>query len=397
MEGEIVKLISQDVSGDGQTDLVAITDLSPVYILIWEGDRYSRPEVTGVWPEGRDGLDGRFVYLKDYTGDHIPEVVNDTWAARGDDTYTVIDWERQITFCEAEGCRVVWEDWTGSYGDAPTSTGMFYYNSSDYVYRNDQLQLILERRYFGFVIFWPYQDTGLPPLSPEHNAAQMGWDTRDKVYKDVEIIRRYAWDGEVYEFLNDEMVTGPELDEKDVLLEARGPQNAVASIRLELDTTSTVYRNDRCEVYLNGSSISKPFACKHQFTNLAWEDVIGDDRKELLVRTISGDQSYKWSDLFADKGCFHQRLIIFQWDGQSATQVANVTGCIRRSNLFGVRLTDYDNDGQIEILAATLWPEFLERDQPDGISQNYLQVNQLVEIYEWDGEKFVIGATLGEP
>ena len=179
-------------------------------------------------------------------------------------------------------------------------------------------------------------------------------------------------------------------------LEVTGSGGMVASMRLELDDSSATYRNDRCEVYINGESASKPFGCKFNFTKMQWEDVVGDGKPELVVRTISGDQSYIWNDLVAEKGCFHQRMLIYTWDGKNADQVANVVGCIRRSDLFGVRLRDYDEDGELEILAAAMWPQFLDPVQPDGFSQDYVQVSQLVEIYEWDGEKFVIGWTLDE-
>jgi hypothetical protein len=76
-------------------------------------------------------------------------------------------------------------------------------------------------------------------------------------------------------------------------------------------------------------------------------------------------------------------------------QVGNFVGCVRRADLFGVTIRDYDEDGQLEILVAALWPEFLSPDQPDGFSQDYLRFSQLVEIYEWDGMKFILGSTLG--
>lgn len=393
----IEEVMHADVSGDGEQDLIAITDAEPVFIFIWQGGQYSPPNQTGSWKQGLSEADGRYVYLKDYTGDRVPEVVNDSWASRGSDEFTAIDWERQITFCKQDGCRVIWQDWTGTYADAPTSTGMFYYNSSDYAYRNDELQLILERRYFGFSIYWDYTGNLEPVLHPQYNAAQLGWDTSEKLYQDVEIIRRYVWNGEVYEFLEVELVTGPKLIDSDVRQRATGPHGVEARVRVEMDDTSPVYRNDRCEVYVSGESVSQPFGCKHNFTTVEWEDVAGDEEKEIIVKTISGDQSYIWNDLIAEKGCFHQRILVFRWDGETATQLANIVGCIRRSNLFGVRVTDYDNDGQLEILAATIWYQFLERNQPNGISQDYIQINQLVEIYEWDGQKFVIGSTLEIP
>ncbi len=393
---EVAKVFFRDVSGDGQADIVAVTDQAPVFVFIWQGDHYGHPQQTGSWDLGIDGADGRYLYFSDYTGDKVPELVNDSWHTRGTDEYVAVDWQRQITTCDQEHCWVIWEDWTGTYAEAPIATGMFYYNSSDNYYRTETNQLVMERRYFGFGAFWEYTGDVEPVLHPQQNAVALGWDTTNKIYRDVELIRYYVYDGERYVFQSDEVVTEPELIAEDSNLQALGPKDADAFIRLELDQTSPTYRNDRCELYLNGESVSDAFLCKFRFTKLAWEDVIGERDKELVVTTFAGEQAYLWADLIAEKGCFHQRLQVYTWDGENLDQVANIVGCVRRANMFGVKIEDYDSDGQNEILAAVFWPEFLEPEQPDGISQDYLVVNQDVEIYEWDGEKFVIGWTIGE-
>ncbi|HLF90935.1 MAG TPA: hypothetical protein VI451_18475 [Anaerolineales bacterium] len=391
---QIAKVLFADVNGDGEEDAIAITDQTPVFILLWQGERFAAPVETGEWREGVNNADGRFVYLKDYTADHLPEIVNDSWYSEAGDNYTVYNWRRQITKCEQDTCRVIWNDWISSYGDAPTSTGMFYYNSSDFAYGDEQGRIILERLYFGLSVYWSY--IGVEPvLKEEYTPSALGWDTAESQFIDVDLSRRYVWNGTEFEFLEDEVLEGPKLVEADTQLEAFGPREVRAHIRLELDQTSETYRNDRCQLYLDGQPISDPFGCKNDFTKVVWEDITGDREKELLVWTASGDQSYIWNDLFAEKGCFHQRLIVYTWDGETATQVGNFVGCVRRSDLFGVTIRDYDEDGQLEILAAALWPEFLAPEQPDGFSQDYLRFSQLIEIYEWDGTKFILGSTLG--
>lgn len=392
----IETILFADVSGDGEEDLIAISDQEPIFILIWDGQQYDSPQETGYWPEGRFEADGRHTYLKDYTGDRVPEIVSDVWVTRGEDDYSAIDWTRQITFCEQDSCRVIWQDWFAAYGDAPTSTGMFYYNSSDYVYRNDVGDLILERLYFGLSLFWPYTGPpNEPQLHPEQNAAVLGLDTGEKLYVDVDLLRRYIWDGQAYVFLEDEILEPLQLIERDATHQATGPDGTLALVRFELDETSQTYRNDRCQVFVDGEPASLPFGCKDEFTTIEWRNVVGDNKPELVMETISGDQSSMWLDLVAEKGCFHKRIQVYTWDGSFADQVANIVGCVRRSDLFGAHLRDYDEDGQLEILAATDWPQFLEPEQPDGFSQDYMQFNQLVEIYEWNGQLFVVGWTLG--
>jgi hypothetical protein len=388
--GSVVHLLLADISGDGQSDLVAVSDAAPIYIFIWQGSAFAEPQITGSWRAGFNGADGRYVYLKDYTGDRIPEVVNDSWANRTGDDYSIIDWERQISYCPNGSCSVIWDEWIASYADAPTSTGMYYYNSSDNVYINDALDLILERRYFGFSIYWPFNGQhGEPLLTEDLNPIALGWDTTDKHFQDVELIRRYIWNGSDYVFLENEVVTGPKLIDRDAQQQAEGPGGVLAHIRLELDQSSPKFRNDRCQLYIDGQPVSDPFGCKHNFIRIEWEDITGDGEKEILVWSVSGDQSFIWTDLVAEKGCFHQRLLVYTWDGSEADEVGNFVGCVRRRDLFGIRIRDYDEDGKLEILAAVFWPQFLDPDQPDGISQDYLQVNQQVEIYEWDGSRFV--------
>ena len=117
--------------------------------------------------------------------------------------------------------------------------------------------------------------------------------------------------------------------------------------------------------------------------------MVDTPRDELVITTVAGDQSYIWPYMVVERGCFHQRILVYKWDGITPTLIADITGCVRSADLFGVKIEDFDEDGEFEIIAAPPWMQFLEQDQPDGISQNYMQVNRLVEIYEWNGEQFV--------
>ena len=396
--GMIAGTLQADVSGDDEADLVLVTDRQPVYILIWQDDHYRAPAVTGAWRDGLNNADGRFVYLKDYTDDGVSEVVNDSWTLRGNDEFVAVDWERQITHCSEDGCSVIWEDWIQTYGNAPISSGMFYYTSIDYVYTNNG-QLILERRYNGFSVYWEYigQDRE-PVLHPDLNAVPLGWDTKDKLYIDVDVIRRYVWDGAAYVFESDQVLTEPELIADNMLLETETPNGHTISIDYERDLTllrrGETYRNDRCQLLLDGQPVGDPFICKYDFTRLSWQPVVQGLGQQLIVTTIAGDQSYIWPDLLVEQGCFHERVIVYDWDEDNLTELANIVGCVRGTNLDGVRIEDIDGDGDLEITAAPPWPQFLEQEQPNGISQDYLQVNRLVEIYEWDGARFVIDWSL---
>ncbi len=73
----------------------------------------------------------------------------------------------------------------------------------------------------------------------------------------------------------------------------------------------------------------------------------------------------------------HQRMIAYGWTGQIAKQIANIAGCVQDDDLFGVRLIDLDQDGQIEILAAG-----------DGSTEQ--------QAYKWNGEAFVFWSYVPE-
>ncbi|MBL8046759.1 MAG: hypothetical protein JNL09_09470, partial [Anaerolineales bacterium] len=78
-----------------------------------------------------------------------------------------------------------------------------------------------------------------------------------------------------------------------------------------------------------------------------------------------------------EKHCVHQRLVAFQWNGETATPIANITGCVIREDLYGVLLKDFDNDGQTEILAA--------KTDFDSSGRRI----DVTEIYKWNGSQFV--------
>ena len=365
-----------------------------MWIFLWQDDHFTDPFLTGAWPTGRLDADGRYVYLKDYTLDGVPEIVNDSWASKGNDSYVAIDWDRQITRCDQDNCSVVWEDWIASYGNAPLSTGLFHYYSTDYVYENND-QLILERRYSGLTVFWPFtKDDSVPVISESHNAAVYGWDTSNKYLKDADVIKRFIWDGTRYAIEEEQILEEPEVIASDKILETEGPNGELLTIRYGLDSfededRGNTFRNDQCTLNMDYQQVGDTFLCKINFTKMQWRDVVGSGKEELILTTIAGDQSYIWPELVEERGCFHQRMLVYEWRNDQPVLIANITGCVRRSDLFGVEFDDFDEDGELEILAAPPWPLYLEREQENGISQDYIQVNQLLEFYEYDGDKFI--------
>jgi hypothetical protein len=104
---------------------------------------------------------------------------------------------------------------------------------------------------------------------------------------------------------------------------------------------------------------------------VAWRDLTGDGRDDVVVTAFSAGYPYGPEDLLSDTNCMHQRIIAYQVEDGIASEIANVAGCVERSDLYGVRLLDVDQDGQVEILAA-----------PNGDLNN--------RAYEWNGQRFVL-------
>jgi hypothetical protein len=108
---------------------------------------------------------------------------------------------------------------------------------------------------------------------------------------------------------------------------------------------------------------------------------VGDGRPEIVIKALEFTT---------------QRLIIFQWDGTVAPQIADITGDVIHSDLYGVRLEDVDSDGQLEILAGSGYlsegidcKSYLDI-APGEIEVCWQELSFDDVIYKWDGASFVL-------
>jgi hypothetical protein len=164
--------------------------------------------------------------------------------------------------------------------------------------------------------------------------------------------------------------------------------------------------NDICQVVVNGQKAGLEFGCKSGFTSLDWQDVTGDGRSELIVVAYSNaytGQGFEGEGYLQGKDCIHQRLLIFQNLDSVMNVIANVTGCVVESDLYGVRFEDLDQDGQVEILAANGWLttdrcfSTLSTSAPDGKQDNcWYELGYQDEVYRWNGTEFVYSGLLSE-
>ena len=131
--------------------------------------------------------------------------------------------------------------------------------------------------------------------------------------------------------------------------------------------------------------VGSKFGCKPNFTVVQWQDITNDDQLEIIVTTLSADKSQDVSpseDLLNEEGCLNQRLLAYQWSQDNIREIANIAGCVVQADLYGVQLKDWDDDGQLEILAA---------DQLTDPATYYSSWSEpIVEdrIYKWSGVEF---------
>lgn len=133
-------------------------------------------------------------------------------------------------------------------------------------------------------------------------------------------------------------------------------------------------RNDICQLSVENEPIGQLFGCKENFTTVKWLDITNDEQAEIVVVALSGgNPADQEGNPLSEIDCVHQRFLAYQWSNQTAIEIANVAGCVVKDNLYGVKLEDWDNDGQTEIVAAG---DF-------SLGNGYENI-----IYKWDGSKF---------
>jgi hypothetical protein len=143
-----------------------------------------------------------------------------------------------------------------------------------------------------------------------------------------------------------------------------------------------------CALVVEGEQIGSEFGCKPRFSEISWENVVGDSDPELIVSAIVAPSALELLNLEpVSTECFHERFMVFKEENGDWQQIADIIGCLVDSNLSGAYLGDIEGDGQKEIVAesgnwfypnkCTLWPPC------------WYELDQETRVYEWDGTVFV--------
>lgn len=350
----------EDVNGDGSFDIVGLNP-PEVYVFLWSGKEYSVPiKFSGDFPDR--GYPFAELSFADWTNDGVSEIVFDNAVLSGGTGYGVIDTTRYIITCRFKECNVVWQGRLSlSINDANTG-GLGEYKADIQLTSEEDGKAALHYLFSGFAIY----TEPLEPITPDDDPWYSG------LYVHTTTLSVYSWTGANFALTDESIVSAGYVVHSQAFLEALGPSNTKASVSIVTSyrIPDVLSENDVCQLNVQDQPVGSPFGCKQDFIRVYWDDITGDGKVEVRVVALSGaiDQNVEY---VSDKKCVHQRLLAYQWNGTTATEIANITGCVVHEDLYGVRLEDYDQDGQPEILAAS----------------NSEHTHD--QIYKWNGSRFV--------
>lgn len=358
-------LVYEDVNGDAENDLI-FYGYPGLVVLLWQGTQYAEPFVVkGEWSRG--GGPWNAASFQDWTGDGIPEVVLDKETGGGGSDLWIYYTKRSIIHC-VEFCKVVWENPVSIYTNDFSTGGLAEYEVDMRLTTDTPPMLRVVDG--GFAIYCCSEQDDL--------------DERQSLRLYSSKLKLYTWKGDDFELIQEETIRLAQVIGVQSVLSATNATGTQAAITWQ-NNGSASNTNEFCQLLINNVPVGKYFGCRHKFTQVAWQDITNDQQAELVITTYSAAYPYGPSLPFAAYGdevlsaetCPHQKLLAYTWDGQTAVEIANVAGCVIQEDLYGVRLEDYDGDGQTEVLAARI----ALQEAPYRIENR---------AYKWNGQRFVM-------
>ncbi len=402
--GYVIDVLYEDINGDGVTDLV-VSDYLFVGIFIWQGDQYIPSFIDQRYAWKYDP--GSRVTLEDWTNDGVPEVIFDFREDTGGTGVRITDWTRYVIHCpETEvSCHIVWTGDLGSYSEYASDIALTQAEADQFVSSSGtpSIEVLTESfavNPFDTPLFAPRVGNGIfsfdtTEITREGFAEQYFLLDSLKIFTTT--LESYSWNGDTFEVQDKQIIQPYQEIASQAVLEATSQNGQTASISTQFNN-SAEGKNDICQLYIDNDAVGAPFGCKRNFTVVSWQDITGDKNEELVISALSG-LYYGEEVNLPSKDCFYQRLLAYQQESTQFTEIANITGCVVQSSLYGVRIDDIDGDGQVEILAAngeftaprcfSAIPFAGSEDQGNC----WYELGHQDEIYEWNGDKFVLSNT----
>ncbi|NUM48417.1 MAG: hypothetical protein HUU38_27225 [Anaerolineales bacterium] len=345
-----VETFYEDVNGDEVTELIVLH--SPeIFVLSWTGAEY----VKIFYLNGGCGprcFPSSYLKFEDWTNDGGAEIIFDNVQIWGGTGYWVYETTRFINHCTKISCETVWEKMISRTGD-DYNTGSIereQYKTKSIIENGQPIIRAVKTGFNFYDHFYP----GLTRDDFEYNVLSVITST----------LTLYPWDGTRFVSGEEQIVSLPYQVDFWANYQAVSSNGTQTAITLDVETQITP--NDTCTLSITDKIIGGPLLCKHDFTSVSWQDITGDGQEEVVLQLLYSDPGdAPWCAV-------QQRLLAYTWDGQTATLIADASGCVTRpEDLYGVRLEDYDGDGLPEIIAAQL-----DADNPE-------------RIYKFNGTEFV--------
>lgn len=362
---ESTEVFYQDVNGDGEMDLILanlyLLGWNPGFVIVtlWDKNQYNTPFVV---MDGAKYSPGLRVTFEDWTNDTTPEVVFDFSSDTGGPGFQENTWKRYVIHCQTS-CNVAWWGITGQLSSY-TSMGLITTTAERKIDEEGNPNLtVIDESFFAPDV------RGYGHISPFH-----------RVFTST--MKTYSWNGINFEQTAANILAPEFTVTSDSVLSLYSQENGATEVLSELDESDSYRPIFRCTLNYNDNSIGEPFECLPDFTRIFWQDITNDGEEELVVLATSLGT---------------QQLLAYEVNEQEIIQIADVTGDIIRSDLFGVRLEDIDADGQIEILAGRgyvtegsdckIYVGMFGPGESELCWWNELNLRE--EVYRWDGQQFV--------
>ncbi len=361
-DGEILTgMFFEDVNGDAQDDLI-ITDFADLIVVFWHDNHYTNPYWRSAFGFSRCNDPLMNLNFEDWTGDGILDVVGEYLTSYGGSALCIYETNKIIVHCDLTECKEVWSGVVGKRIEDGNTGGLV----------QQQIQIS------------PFSG---PDNKPGIRALEEGFAISccnilvEGFYPTgilTSTLTLYTLNGDLFEETDRQIVSFPRPFNIQPVLSVTNSKGVLALVSSEFNFSASS-PNEFCDLYIRGDHAGPRFGCRNDFTVVMWQDITGDSQDDVVVITYSAGYPIDREGNSLDEiSCMHQHLLAFQYDGQTATEIANVTGCVIRDDLFGVRLEDLDGDGNPEIIAA-----------PNGELSH--------RAYKWNGSQFVFWSELPEP